>query len=78
MAIRIDTTAFVNAHGTEPKGRGNWAFSIEVRTQYADGWSNRDVPFFARDLTYRQAVAAVKRHAKQCYRIQDGTVRLFG
>lgn len=29
-AVDFDITQYVNAHGREPKGRGNWGFAYKV------------------------------------------------
>jgi hypothetical protein len=30
MALKINTTDYVNTHGREPRGRGTWAFAPAV------------------------------------------------
>lgn len=58
MKIEIDTSKFVNSHGRDPKGRGNWWFEIFNRQ------------YFYSDAPYGQAIKAARNEMKrQCLKL---------
>ena len=52
-AIEINTSKFVNSHGKNPKGRGNWWFGIF------------DYQCYYSDASYGQAIKAARKEMKR-------------
>lgn len=62
--IDIDTSDYTRSHGTNPKGRGGWAFSTYPNPQLDD-------VFFTPSMTYSDAKVWAKAHARANYPTAD-------
>jgi hypothetical protein len=70
MTVEVNTSKFVAAHGTEPKGRGSWAF-----VQEASHGQEEHVFFAPAWMTFTEARAWVKKQVR-ANGFQDATVHV--
>ena len=63
--IEVVKNEFINSHGKEPKGTGNWAFRLEKRERGQDGdifWPSSGGKGV---MPYTKALALAKQEAKE-------------
>ena len=72
VAIKVDTRAYINAHGKKPSGTCLWAFDLRAQTK-EPLWQTT----YVCSGTYNRAAARAKRLVQRDFRMTDGTLVLL-
>ena len=72
VTIKVDTRAYINAHGEKPSGTCLWAFDLKARTK-EPLWQTT----YVCSGTYDRAAARAKRLVQRDFRTTDGTLVLL-
>ena len=72
MAIKVDTRAYIDAHGKKPSGTCLWVFDLRTQTK-EPLWQTT----YMCSGTYNHAAARAKRLVQRDFRITDGTLVLL-
>ena len=72
VAIKVDTRAYVNAHGEKPSGTCLWAFDLKAQTK-EPLWQTT----YVCNGTYTRAAARAKHLVQRDFRITNGTLVLL-
>jgi hypothetical protein len=73
VTIKIDTRAYINAHGEKPSGTCLWAFDLKAQTKEPHFWRTT----YLCSGTYNRAAARAKRLVQRDFRMTDGTLVLL-